>query len=94
MNEAFLGLTALSAALWVHAGYTWKQKGGEGQTALRKLDKVLLCIVLVLCAAALAAGAVGMLLHWESAMVYAMGLLLLVLSLWGNGQVRRICERT
>ncbi len=94
MNEAFLGLTALSAALWVHAVYTWKQKSSAEQIALRKLDKVLLGIVLVLCVAALTAGVVGMLLHWESAMVYAMGLLLLVLSLWGNGQVRRICERT
>lgn len=94
MNEAFLGLLVLSVALWIHAGYTWKQKNSQGTVPLRKMDKVLLGIVLVLCAAALVAGAAGMLLHWESAMVYAMGLLLLVLSLWGNGQVRRICERT
>lgn len=94
MNEAFLGLLVLSAALWAHAVYTWKQKSSEEKPVLRKWDKVLLGAVSVLCAAALVAGLAGMLLHWESAMVYAMGLILLVLSLWGNGQVRRICERT
>ncbi len=92
MNEAFLGLAALSAVLWAHAVYTWKHKRDKGQRTLRKLDRVLLWIVPMLCAAALAAGALGMVMHWESAMVYAMGLLLLVLSLWGNGQVRRICQ--
>ncbi len=93
MNEAFVGLLVLSAALWAHAGYTWKQKRGGAQAVLGTLDKVLLWGAAGLCAAALCAGVIGMLLDWESAMVYTMGLLLLVLSLWGNGQVRRICER-
>lgn len=92
MNQAFFGLTVLSLFLWGQAVYTWKQCGGS-EIEMRKGQKIVLGVVMVLWVVVVLVGVVGILCHLGSDMVYAMGLFALVLALLGNGQMRRICGK-
>ena len=89
MNGAFFGLLALADILWAHALYTWYK---AGKPEMKKGTEILLIITAALTLAAVAAGLLGPLFEAPDAMVYAMGLIGLVLSLWGNYQMGRICR--
>ena len=89
MNGAFFGLLALAAILWAHALYTWYK---AGKPEMKKGRGILLIITAALTLAAVLIGLVGPLFQAPDAMVYAMGLIALVLSLWGNYQLCRICR--
>ena len=90
MGQAFLGLTLLAVILWVHGIYTWRQ---AEKPEMSKGAKTLLTVTTVLTAAAWIAGVVGILCHMEPAMPYAMGLIAMLLSLWADYQIRRICGK-
>ena len=89
MNGAFFGLLALAAILWAHAIYTWYK---AGKPEMKKGTGILLIITASLTLAAVIAGLLGPLFQAPDAMTYAMGLIALVLSLWGNYQLGRICR--
>ena len=89
MNGAFFGLLALAAILWAHALYTWYK---AGKPEMKKGMGILLIIIAALTLAAVVAGLLGPLFRAPDAMMYAMGLIALVLSLWGNYQMGRICR--
>ena len=89
MNGAFFGLLALAAILWAHALYTWHR---AGKPEMKKGAGILLIITASLTLAAVVAGLLEPLFQAPEAMNYAMGLIALVLSLWGNYQLGRICR--
>ena len=89
MIQAFLGLTALAVILWGHGIYSWHE---AGKPAAGKGARILLTVTAVLTLAAIIAGIVGLLCHMENAMIHVMGIGAMLLSLWANYQIRRICE--
>ena len=89
MNGAFFGLLALAAILWAHALYTWYK---AGKPEIKKGTGILLIVTAALTLAAVVAGLLGPLFQAPGSMMYAMGLIALILSLWGNYQLGRICR--
>ena len=88
--QGFWGLAALSLVLLGHAVYCMvTATKGKKLRPLPKRQRLLLSFSMVVCGAALGGGVVMMLCRADEAVIYVMGLVLLLSSFWLNSRVRR-----